>query len=107
MVVVSDMSEKEYLPIPDDMLVNLSDSYDIISNLLDNFHLYFQDQSYSGPENSMIHSLHSSFNIAKHIGGRILFFQSSQNSQRLPELQVNPQSAKEIHAKFSPSSTQL
>ena len=34
MVVVSDMSEKEYLPIPDDMLVNLTDSYDIISNLL-------------------------------------------------------------------------
>ena len=77
MIVVSDMSDPEYLPVPDDMLVNLTDSYDMVSNLLDNFHLYFQDMPNTAPECCMTNALQTSFNISKHIGGRILLFQVS------------------------------
>jgi hypothetical protein len=34
-----------FLPLPDEMLVNLSDSYDIVLSMLDNFHNYFGSTS--------------------------------------------------------------
>jgi len=41
MMVVPNANDA-FLPLPDEMLVNLSESYDIILSLLDNFHNYFQ-----------------------------------------------------------------
>lgn len=40
MLVVPELSDN-YLPQPDDLLVELNDSYDIICQLLDNFANYF------------------------------------------------------------------
>ena len=64
MIAVTDMSDASYLPIPDDMLVVLNDSYDIVSTLLDNMQLYFQDSPNTAPETSILHALNSTFNIA-------------------------------------------
>jgi protein transport protein SEC24 len=41
MMVVPNANEA-FLPLPDEMLVTLSESYDIILSMLDNFHNYFQ-----------------------------------------------------------------
>ncbi len=64
MIAVTDMTDASYLPIPDDMLVVLNDSYDVVSTLLDNLQLYFQDSPNSAPETSILNALNSSFNIA-------------------------------------------
>lgn len=40
MYVVSD-TEQIFLPQPEDLLVDLADSYDIVMNLLENMHSYF------------------------------------------------------------------
>ena len=40
MIVVPDLTDNE-LPVPDDLLVTLNDSYEIISQLLDNLPMYF------------------------------------------------------------------
>jgi protein transport protein SEC24 len=40
MLVVSDI-DPMYLPQPDDLLVNLTDSYDLVINLLENMPQYF------------------------------------------------------------------
>ncbi len=74
MIAVTDMADASYLPIPDDMLVVLNDSYDVVSTLLDNLQLYFQDSPNTAPETSMMNALNQSFTIAQHIGGRILLF---------------------------------
>ena len=42
MLVIPELTEN-YLPQPDDLLVELNDSYDIISQLLDNFPYYFEN----------------------------------------------------------------
>ena len=103
MIAVTDVSDTEYLPIPDDMLVNLNDSYDIISTLLDSLETYFADSPVNANELSLIPALTTAFNISKHIGGRILLFQASQVIQKLPELQIKPEAVKDTHAKFSSS----
>lgn len=104
MIVVSDMSDKDFLPMPEDMVVNLHDSYEIVSNLLDNLPYYFMDNPNPAVETSMLHALNSCFNISqKPIGGRIILFQASQCVTRLPELTLKPDSNKDAHAKFSSS----
>lgn len=40
MIVVPDLTDNQ-LPVPDDLLVTLNDSYEIIAQLLDNFPMYF------------------------------------------------------------------
>lgn len=63
MIVVTDTSDEDFLPIPDDMLVSLADSYEIISNLLDNLPYYFNDSPSPSRENGMVHALKSVYNI--------------------------------------------
>jgi protein transport protein SEC24 len=43
MMVITD-SDNVFMPQPDDLLVNLQDSYDLVINLLDNLPMYFQRQ---------------------------------------------------------------
>ena len=76
MLVVPDSGEN-YLPQPDDLLVTLNDSYDIICQLLDNLPQYFTSPVNSAQETAFIPAMHSAFNICKHIGGRMLIFQVS------------------------------
>ena len=40
MLVMTDLTDN-LLPQPDDLLVNLTDSYDLVCQLLDNFPMYF------------------------------------------------------------------
>ena len=42
MIVVPDSADN-FLPLPEDFLVSLTDSYDIISTLLESFTQYFQN----------------------------------------------------------------
>jgi hypothetical protein len=51
MMVVPNANDA-FLPMPDEMLVNLSESYDIILSLLDNFHNYFQVQGSTATQES-------------------------------------------------------
>lgn len=77
------------LPQPDDLLVNMNDSYELICQLLDNFPFYFQTPQTSNVQDMAINSaITSAFNICKHIGGRMFLFQVSIALQKLPELQI-------------------
>jgi protein transport protein SEC24 len=71
MFVVSDV-EQMFLPQPDDLLVNLTDSYDIIINLLENLPSYFAKSVTI--DNCFLSALQAATHIAKHIGGRLLIF---------------------------------
>jgi hypothetical protein len=51
MMVVPNANDA-FLPMPDEMLVNLSESYDIILSLLDKFHNYFQVQGSTATQES-------------------------------------------------------
>lgn len=102
-MVVSDLTADSCLPIPEDLLVNLNDSYDLISQLLENLPNYFADQSCPSQENSTVPALKAAFNICQHIGGRMLLFQASQSISRIPEMMTKPEDVKDTHTKFSPS----
>ena len=64
-----------FMPQPEDLLVNLIDSYELVLNLLDNLPNYFVRQT--SPESCFISALQSANNIIKHIGGKMVFFQTS------------------------------
>lgn len=87
MIVVSDLTDN-FLPQPDDLLVNLNDSFEIVTNLLDNMQLYFQSPNagLTSQKTSILHSLFAARSIAGSIGGKILLFQASNLLTRLPEL---------------------
>ena len=53
MLVIPELTEN-YLPQPDDLLVELNDSYDIISQLLDNFPYYFENPVNSPQEQALM-----------------------------------------------------
>lgn len=74
MLVMTDLTDN-LLPQPDDLLVNLTDSYDLVCQLLDNFPAYFSSPQTSNIQEVAINSaITSAFNICKHIGGRMLLF---------------------------------
>lgn len=104
MMVVPNANEA-FLPLPDEMLVNLSESYDIILSLLDNFHNYFTNQGQmSTQESNFVAALNCAQTISKHIGGKILLFQVSQTAIRAPQLAPPTAQAKDNpNDKFGPS----
>jgi len=55
--------------------VSLTDSYDIVLNLLDNFANYFvNSQASKTQESCFVAAIQAANNIAKNIGGKILLF---------------------------------
>lgn len=84
MLVVTD-SENVFMPQPEDLLVNLADSYELVINLLDNLPQYFVKTTYQ--ESCFISALQCANNIIKQIGGKMTFFQVSQMILRHPKLQ--------------------
>lgn len=84
-MVVPELSDN-YLPQPDDLLVNLNDSYEIICQLLDNFAAYFDQPVSSVQDTAIVPAITSAFSICKHIGGRLLIFQVSHAILKMPEL---------------------
>jgi protein transport protein SEC24 len=71
MYVVSDVDEV-FLPVPDDLLVDLNDSKDIIINLLDNLPSYFARTQIV--DTCFVAALQAANYISRHIGGRMIFF---------------------------------
>lgn len=71
MFVVSD-TEKIFLPQPEDLIVNVSDSFDIINSLLDNLPNYFTRTT--SQESSLFSALHSATTMMRSIGGKMVVF---------------------------------
>ena len=71
MMVVTDV-ENNFLPQPEDLLVTLSESYDLVLNLLDNLPNYFVKAS--GQDCNFVAALQCANNIIKGIGGKMVFF---------------------------------
>lgn len=80
MLVVSDLDDI-FVPLPDDLLVNLSESRSVVEAFLDSLPTMFQDnhnlESAFGP------ALKSAFMVMSQLGGKLLIFQNS-----LPSLGV-------------------
>jgi len=87
MMVITD-SENVFMPQPDDLLVNLNDSFDLVMNLLDNMPSYFTKTH--SPDSCFISALQCANNIIKAIGGKMVFFQVSQMILRHPKIQAVP-----------------
>jgi len=73
MMVVADLKEL-FVPAPDDLLVNLAESRDVVEAFLDNLPNMFTNtqvmDSCLGP------ALKAAFTVTKHVGGKMLVFQS-------------------------------
>jgi len=102
MLAVPDVVDN-YLPQPDDLLVTLEDSYDIICQLLDNLPQYFATPVSSAQDTAFAPAITSAFRICKHIGGRMLVFQVSQAIQKMPELQPKAGAEQSVGDKFTSS----
>ncbi|GKV43837.1 hypothetical protein SLEP1_g51088 [Rubroshorea leprosula] len=80
MMVVSDLDDI-FVPLPDDLLVNLSESRTVVETFLDSLPSMFQDnlniESAFGP------SLKAAFMVMNQLGGKLLIFQNT-----LPSLGV-------------------
>ncbi|KAL6978579.1 Protein transport protein Sec24A [Sarracenia purpurea var. burkii] len=80
MMVVSDLDDM-FVPLPDDLLVNLSESRNVVDAFLDSLPSMFQDnlnvESAFGP------ALKASFMVMSQLGGKLLIFQNT-----LPSLGV-------------------
>ncbi|KAE8675234.1 Protein transport protein Sec24-like [Hibiscus syriacus] len=80
MMVVSDLDDI-FVPLPDDLLVNLSESKNVVETFLDSLPSMFQDnvnvESAFGP------ALKAAFMVMSQLGGKLLIFQNS-----LPSLGV-------------------
>ncbi|GMH85989.1 hypothetical protein TL16_g10401 [Triparma laevis f. inornata] len=73
MLVVSDLKEL-FIPLPDDLLVNLSDSRPVIDAFLDGLPTMFGNAT--GQESCLGPALKAAFTVMKNIGGKMLVFQS-------------------------------
>lgn len=71
MLVITD-SENVFMPQPEDLLVNLADSYELVINFLDNLPQYFAKTTFQ--ESCFISALQCANNIIKQIGGKMTFF---------------------------------
>ncbi|KAG1368068.1 protein transport protein Sec24-like [Cocos nucifera] len=80
MLVVADLDDI-FLPLPDDLLVNLSDSRHVVDALLDILPSMFQDNA--NVESALGPALKAAFMVMSQLGGKLLVFQST-----LPSLGV-------------------
>lgn len=87
MFVVSD-TEKIFLPQPEDLIVNVSDSFDIINSLLDNLPNYFTRST--SQESCLFSALHSATTILRANGGKMVVFQMNQSITRHSLLAPKP-----------------
>ncbi|XP_074557837.1 protein transport protein SEC24 A-like [Curcuma longa] len=80
MLVVADLDDI-FLPLPDDLLVNLSESRHVVEAFLDSLPVMFQ--SSVNVESALGPALKASFMVMSQLGGKLLIFQST-----LPSLGV-------------------
>ncbi|THU44354.1 hypothetical protein C4D60_Mb02t06530 [Musa balbisiana] len=80
MLVVADLDDV-FLPLPDDILVNLSDSRHVVDAFLDSLPIMFE--STANVESALGPALGAAFMVMSQLGGKLLIFQSA-----LPSLGV-------------------
>ncbi|CDW76512.1 sec23 sec24 trunk domain containing protein [Stylonychia lemnae] len=83
MFVTTD-TEQIFIPQPEDLVVNLSDSYDLVINLLDNLPQYFVKTQVI--DNCFVSALQAANLITNSIGGKLIFFQLAQTIIKHPML---------------------
>ena len=83
MFVVTDI-ESVYLPQPEDLLVNLTDSLELVTSLLDSLPTLFAKTQIV--DNCFVAALQAANLLASPIGGRLIFFQVSQTIIKHPLL---------------------
>ena len=105
MLAIADIHDV-FLPQPEDLLVNLTDSYDLVISMLDNFESYFSPRSGhpKTQESCFLSALSTGHRICKHIGGKMMMFQVSHASSRHSLLQIPNTASNDLSAKFSASS---
>ncbi|OQR85168.1 protein transporter Sec24 [Achlya hypogyna] len=74
MMIVPDINEL-FIPIPDELLVNLSDSRDVIDSLLEM--LPRMHQGARNPDTCLGPAIRAAFRLMTSVGGKMLVFQSS------------------------------
>lgn len=75
MIVINDL-EDLFLPIPDELLVNVSEAKDLLLNLLDMFNPMFANQNDQGC--CLQKALTASIRVFKHLGGKLIITQASE-----------------------------
>ncbi|CAL9200655.1 unnamed protein product [Musa hybrid cultivar] len=80
MLVVADLDDV-FLPLPDDILVNLSDSRHVVDAFLDSLRIMFKGTA--NIESALGPALRAAFMVMSQLGGKLLIFQSA-----LPSLGV-------------------
>ncbi|KAJ4838143.1 hypothetical protein Tsubulata_035230 [Turnera subulata] len=85
MMVVSDLDDV-FVPLPDDLLVNLADSRSVVDVFLDTLPSMFQDnvnvESAFGP------ALKAAFSVMNQLGGKMLIFQNTMPSLGVGRLKL-------------------
>ncbi len=76
MIVVNDLDDL-FLPIPDELLINVSECKDIILNLLDSFNNMFANQQTQGC--CLSKAIVAAIRVFKHLGGKLIITQASEN----------------------------
>lgn len=74
MIVCSDLDDNEFLPCPDDLLVNINDCKDLLIDLLNKLSTNFNDTRVS--DSCLGNALQAGYNIIQNVGGKMLVFQS-------------------------------
>uniref|UniRef100_M8C7R1 Protein transport Sec24-like protein n=1 Tax=Aegilops tauschii TaxID=37682 RepID=M8C7R1_AEGTA len=85
MMVVADLDDV-FLPLPDDLLVNLVDSRHVVESFLDNLPNMFQDNV--NVESALGPALKAAFMVMGQIGGKLLVFQSTLPSLGIGRLRL-------------------
>lgn len=90
MIVVNDLEEL-FLPVPDELIINLSESKEMLLNLLDSFNSMFAHQENTG--SCLPKAINAAIKVFKHLGGKLIITQASDllitpNSQVASYLEI-------------------
>lgn len=85
-MIVNTDDDPDFLPIPEDLMVNLADSKELVIDLLNNLPVMFQDSSEY--ETNLEHVTKSMAILTKATGAKIMLFESSPISSKFPYLQA-------------------
>lgn len=83
MIVINDLDDI-FLPIPDELLINLSESKDMLLNLLDSFNNMFANQESQGC--CLSKAIIAAVKVFKHLGGKLIITQASDNFLVTPQV---------------------
>jgi protein transport protein SEC24 len=84
-MIVNTDDDPDFLPIPEDLMVNLADSKDLVMELLNQLPVMFQDSSEY--ETNLEHVTKSIAILTKVTGAKVMLFQSAPISAKFPQLQ--------------------